>query len=486
MNKKIIYTLMAGSLSGLSFLFGNPFFLIFIAFFSNFINKEKSKKYIFIYSLFFMYGLLSVSLFWIFDVFNNIDNELNLSKIHLPIVFLFQSTLFSIILTILNINIFKKISFPFVFSLGWILFEYIRGFLVGGNSWINIGSIGIEIELIKVLYPFFGELGVSFFIIYIISLLSIFNKKNAILAIVLISTVFLFNKYYKENNINHEEIKVESLQPNISEEKKWNNEYFSNLIFEIEDSIYKSKSELIVLPETAFPTQYEAIEEKIIEINENLKKQNKTVISGIFKSKNKNSFNPMYSAIIIMGLNNGFFYKEKLIPFFEENKTYEWLYKLLGFKILEENSIVSYKENQENLEIKINKNNIKIAGAICYEITYESKIRERLKNTDILFLLSNMGAFKNEIGQEQQFKIARVRAAENGKYVVVSSNTGVSGIINNYGDVIKRTKNFKKDNVIGDIKIIKNRTIFNKYGYILLFFLIFLFFIINFIIKREK
>lgn len=483
-NINIIISSIFGILTGLSFCFGNPFFLIFIGFFSNIIYKEKINKFVFIYSFFYMSGLITLSLFWMFGVFDGYSGEINLKKMHLPMLFMFQSLLFSFFIVLIKMKNSKKSFFPIMFASGWVFFEYNRGFLLGGNSWINIGSVGIDIYGIEILYSIFGELGVSFFLVYIISTICLFNKKSALVVFIILIFILLIN----EKNINNEEkrelLDVKIIQPNITEEEKWSSENLQKILEDNIREIKSSEESVIVFPETSFPLQYEAISYQFDDIVKHLKNKEKTIISGIFKATNDKYLNPMYTSTISVD-NSGvnFFHKEKMIPLFEENTTYDWLYKLLGFKYLGENGVISYKGSQENIKIK---EKIKIATSICYEITYSELIRNRLEDANILFLISNMGSFKSKTGQEQQFKIARVRAAENGKFIVVSSNTGVSGIIDNYGRVIKRGENFVKTYLKGDVSLIKEKTFFNKYGYKTLFFLIFILIGINLIKKENK
>ena len=64
---------------------------------------------------------------------------------------------------------------------------------------------------------------------------------------------------------------------------------------------------------------------------------------------------------------------------------------------------------------------------------------------------------------------SKVRAIENGVYVVHCTNTGISGIISPDGNILTKTKLLTKDVMYGSIYLIPEKTFYAKFGNLLLF-----------------
>jgi len=57
-----------------------------------------------------------------------------------------------------------------------------------------------------------------------------------------------------------------------------------------------------------------------------------------------------------------------------------------------------------------------------------------------------------------------MRAIENGRYLVRSANTGISGIVDPYGRVLAQTAIFQQAVVVGEARFIRERTIYSSIG----------------------
>jgi apolipoprotein N-acyltransferase len=84
---------------------------------------------------------------------------------------------------------------------------------------------------------------------------------------------------------------------------------------------------------------------------------------------------------------------------------------------------------------------MKYGPVICFESVfgeYCSRITQRGAN--ILLAITNDGWWKDSPGSWQHFSYLRLRALETRRAIVQSANTGISGIINQRGDVLKKTE----------------------------------------------
>ena len=75
---------------------------------------------------------------------------------------------------------------------------------------------------------------------------------------------------------------------------------------------------------------------------------------------------------------------------------------------------------------------------ICYEIIFTEFIQSSDINSNLIINISEDGWFGNSIGPYQHFAKAIFRSIENNSFLVRSANKGISAIINNKGEVIKK------------------------------------------------
>ena len=107
-----------------------------------------------------------------------------------------------------------------------------------------------------------------------------------------------------------------------------------------------------------------------------------------------------------------------------------------------------------------------------------------VKEISIIINITNDAWFGNTIGPIQHFLFAKIRAVEFGIPVIRVANTGYSGLVSPYGEVIKKI-NFNEQGTLSFKLINKlNDTMFRKYGDYLFIILLGLTFMVNIIFKK--
>jgi apolipoprotein N-acyltransferase len=79
-----------------------------------------------------------------------------------------------------------------------------------------------------------------------------------------------------------------------------------------------------------------------------------------------------------------------------------------------------------------------VGPVICYEVIFPHAVVNEADRPDWIVNLTNDGWFGMTSGPYQHFASARLRAVEEGLPLVRAANTGISGIVDPYGRVIKR------------------------------------------------
>ena len=105
-----------------------------------------------------------------------------------------------------------------------------------------------------------------------------------------------------------------------------------------------------------------------------------------------------------------------------------------------------------------------IAPFICYDIVYPDHVARFAKDTGLLITISNDAWFGHSIGPLQHFAIARMRALENGRYLLRSTNTGITALIDHKGQVVERVPQFEYAVLNAQAHVMTGNTPFNIWG----------------------
>ena len=106
-----------------------------------------------------------------------------------------------------------------------------------------------------------------------------------------------------------------------------------------------------------------------------------------------------------------------------------------------------------------------ISTAICYEIIYPGLVRELvLTGAELLTTMTNDAWFGLTAAPHQHFQMARMRAIEQGRYLVRSANTGISGIVDPYGRVIDQSSLFEEAVLVNEARLLKGVTFYGRNG----------------------
>jgi apolipoprotein N-acyltransferase len=106
-----------------------------------------------------------------------------------------------------------------------------------------------------------------------------------------------------------------------------------------------------------------------------------------------------------------------------------------------------------------------LSVAICYEIVYPALVRQFvLGGSELLTTITNDAWFGNTSAPYQHFAQASMRAIEEGRYVVRAANTGISGIVDPYGRVLKQTNVFEQGVTVGAARYLRTTTLYTWWG----------------------
>jgi len=106
-----------------------------------------------------------------------------------------------------------------------------------------------------------------------------------------------------------------------------------------------------------------------------------------------------------------------------------------------------------------------VSTAICYEVVYPHLILRAVREgSELLTTITNDAWYGESSAPFQHFELAKMRAIEQGRYLVRAANTGISGIVDPYGRELARTNLFETTSVIGEARFLQRRTVYATIG----------------------
>jgi apolipoprotein N-acyltransferase len=57
-----------------------------------------------------------------------------------------------------------------------------------------------------------------------------------------------------------------------------------------------------------------------------------------------------------------------------------------------------------------------------------------------------------------------MRAIEQGRYLARAANTGISGIVDPYGRIVRRSGLFEEAGLVGEVRLLSGRTVYSHIG----------------------
>ena len=327
-----------------------------------------------------------------------------------------------------------------VYPLSWMVFDWLRGYFLTGFPWLQIGVAHIDTYL-SGYAPVIGGLGIGLLVTSVSGLLVVlFSRKYAKLAgfsiVLIFLTGFLLTKISWTQPVD-DPLNVSLIQGNIPQSKKWKREmYTPTLEMYRQLTLENTDSDLVVWPETAIPGFKHRVENYLTGIEKQIQNTETSVLLGLFERDEETQ--RYYNSII--SLDGQSYKKRHLVPLGE----YFPLRPLLSFFAQWINIPMSDLDSG-----KYNQPLLNIAGQIiginiCFEDAFDRDILRDVPEATLLINVSNDAWFEDSPQPWQHHQIARLRAAETGRSLLRVTNTGVSSVINEKGEVLATLPQFER------------------------------------------
>lgn len=352
----------------------------------------------------------------------------------------------------------------------WVLTDWVRGFLFTGFPWLYLGTTQVDGPLAP-WAPVLGVHGVT--LLMVTSATALYAAVSAWrdstraglgYATPLTVAVLPWLMAWPLGTVQwtereQEPVTFAAMQGNIAQQIKWEPEHLRDQLVQ-----YLTMTEgywdrdLILWPETAIPVPSVDAGPVIERIRARTAAHGTTLLTGIpwYGYAEELERDAFHNSMTVIGEGQGFYHKQKLVPFGEYVPFEVWLRGLIGFFDLPMSSFSPGPENQGLLTV----GDRPINTFICYEIAYPDFVAAGSRSTDYLVTVSNDAWFGDSIAPLQHLQLARMRALETGRFLLRGTNNGVTALIDERGQVLKSAPRFEVAVLKGELYPVKGSTPF--------------------------
>ena len=347
----------------------------------------------------------------------------------------------------------------------WLVFEWLQGSVMTGFSWMQLGYTQIDFPL-SGFAPVLGNHAISGLIalcagvlLLLISFGTKIQTKNRVALIMSVVVLWVGGSLLKTIDWTYAEgetIRVSMVQGNIAQQDKWKQHMKQptlNLYREL--SLGQEDVDLIIWPETAVPDYWYRVVLYIKQLRVDMKQKDIDLLLGIFV---KNDENRLLNSV--MNINGDVYNKRHLVPLGE----YIPLRFLIEFFNRFVNIPMSDIASGDDEQPLLNAAGVPLGISICFEEAFSRDVLKDLPEAKILVNVSNDAWFEDSHESHQHHAIARMRALEAGRYMMRSTNTGITSFIGPHGEVIKQLPQFIVGVLKSEVQPMSGSTPFVRWG----------------------
>ena len=346
----------------------------------------------------------------------------------------------------------------------FVLTEWFRGWLFTGFGWLSAGYSQTDTWLMAYA-PTFGLHGMSWAVLLSAgALVALVAGGSRTRARALAALTVLWGGAWALSDVSWTEptgrvVRVALAQGAVPQDLKWRPEQLRPTLDLYRRLTLESRgSELVVWPEAAIPAIHDQVAAELDLFRREFEELGAAVMFGILRRDAASD--TFQNTLMTLAEPPAVYVKRHLVPFGEyfpvPAYVRNWM-RLMSLPYVD-------AEPGEALQPPIELIGEKIAVTICYEDVFGAEQLHYLPEATLLVNVSNDAWFGDSIAPHQHLQIARLRAAEAGRYLLRSTNTGVSAIIDPRGRVAGRLPQFEPGVLADAVQPFTGATPYARWG----------------------
>jgi apolipoprotein N-acyltransferase len=347
----------------------------------------------------------------------------------------------------------------------WTALEWSHRFT--GFEWLNLGNAASDMALLPLrLAPVTGVWGISFLlaltgavIACAVVAMTMNTGQRPAVWLFAVPGLLLFPNLPAPQ---HGTAIAAVVQPNIDDESVWTDELLASTerqmrLFSLTAAGRNGAAAVIVWPEVPAPF-YETDRPFIDLVSSIAKEAHASVLTGVVARTA--SGEPLNSALLVdeNGSRVSRYDKVNLVPFGE---FVPWPFGLVTQKVSTEAGDFAAGSRVVVSSVGAHK----IGTFICYESVFPNYIRQfTAAGAQVLVNISNDSWFGKTAARYQHLLLVRMRAAENDRWIVRSTNDGISGVIDPAGRVGRTLTEYQEMAARVEFNYIGDETFYTRHG----------------------
>jgi apolipoprotein N-acyltransferase len=359
-------------------------------------------------------------------------------------------------------------------ALAWTLVEYVRTYALTGFPWNLLAAAIVDytslIQIDRVAGPYF--VGFLILIPSAVAAWLITQKPRGIARILAVggASILLFVWWATglvawkmfERPTSAPVYRVALLQPNISQEMRWNE---SNLI-----DIYRrmlgmtvasldAGARIVIWPESTVPLSYSSTDFYRESIESISRERRADIILGSV-AEDPQSATRMWNAAFLVsdGKTIGHYDKIRLVPFGE----YVPLRKALFFARKLVRAVGEFEFGTRETPLG---GELRYGPAICYEVVFPEITRTQVRNgANVLVTITNDAWYDGTSAPRQHLNQARLRAVEDDRWLLRAATTGISALVAPTGRIVKELPMGRQGIIYADVQPRESVTAYVRFG----------------------
>jgi len=344
----------------------------------------------------------------------------------------------------------------------WVAIEWTHGPL--GFAWLALGNAGVDMGVPMRLAPYTGVYGLSFVFAMLNAALAVAllrRKRRELVWLTALPLLYLLPAAPETRPGDH---RAALVQPNLEQDRRWPPEVIENmqnrlsyLSLQAALSSPNKPPQLLIWPEVPAPIYfYNDPQFRVQAINLARLARAWFLFGTVAYNSNDR---PLNSAVLLSpsGDYAGRYDKMNLVPFGE------FVPPLFGFVNRITKEAGDFAPGEKLIVFPVDGHGV--GTFICYESVFPGFVRKFADQGAELFVnISNDGYFGRSAARTQHLKIARMRAAENRRWILRATNDGLTASIDPAGRIVESLPPYKEAAVLAQYSYISDKTFYTRYG----------------------
>jgi apolipoprotein N-acyltransferase len=237
------------------------------------------------------------------------------------------------------------------------------------------------------------------------------------------------------------------LQGNVPQMLKWRDDIRALTLAEYRRMVREARARVVVLPETALPAFLDQLPpDYLVNLREESRREGKDVMLGAVERDSRGGNYDYYNSVVsLAGAEPRSYRKRHLVPFGEFIPAgFRWVLAVLKIPL-------SDFDRGQRSQPPLEAGGTSFAVAICYEDVFGEEVIDALPQAQALLNVSNDAWFGESFAAEQHLQASQMRALETGRWMLRSTNTGVTAAIDETGRVVSRLPAFTAGTLSAEI-----------------------------------